>query len=801
MDIFGTGQGSGSHAPARQESPEEQEAKAKAAAGGLGILLTLKYLPIVLLGLSLGQVIHAGARGTHGLRRAQVLTFGLSFFALLFLFAWGLPLQSAQAPLLGLLYRSDSARDAITDGLSVWNRFFPNLPILKKLRFDVRHMTYHDVTNYFWVAILVAALLVVCLELWTYFRPKDRTRREETSVWNRVCRIPADCVSALFHVWLTRWISIGRADGRSIGHENVRAILRAGVRILVMGLPAALLSGFVFIHAEKPMGDLLAAISFGPALGLTFGFAWGAIEWIAGGLRLPPALSRSREDEFCLGDGFHGRPYGLSEKNLSYHVEVIAPTGSGKTNLLKNLIADRIHRGHGLIFLDLKAEFQVVGWMMRVAQAAHRESELRLVSLANRELSVPYNPIKLGSAPEIHSQLMNSMSWSEDYYRKISSIALMTLLRGLTEYRDRTGELFHLGTLYALLNEPGLVRAFNEKLTAMNCPAAHDIGLLAEKLDRPAERDKLTGLVANLGLLIHSAAGPLISEDVAQGSFDFREAVDEGRITYVLMNSMKLRETASVFGKMILQDLMRLAGDRYAEMDGGKHHKPVTLIIDEFAAFAIPEFIEFMDRARGAGIGIVFAHQSRADLRAVSPEFQDRIEANSNTVIVSGVKSTEDAEYFAGQLGTRTVVKETAQAQDGFFGSQRTGMKSLRETEEYIVHPNRLKDLQQGEVFTVSRTVDPRWALVQVPQAHEFSGVAIDQAELAQRLKEIRSHYKTGSTGYQERYLDLAEISAAARGRPGLTQAKSPKRGAAAPLDEEEEVNNAPASAGPELWS
>jgi type IV secretory pathway TraG/TraD family ATPase VirD4 len=87
-------------------------------------------------------------------------------------------------------------------------------------------------------------------------------------------------------------------------------------------------------------------------------------------------------------------------------------------------------------------------------------------------------------------------------------------------------------------------------------------------------------------------------------------------------------------------------------------------------------------------------------------KFQDRIEANSNTVIVSGVKSSEDAEYFAGMLGTRTVKKETAQVEEGFLAPKRTGMKSIRDVEEYVVHPNRLKDLQQGEVFTVLRTVD-----------------------------------------------------------------------------------------------
>ena len=42
----------------------------------------------------------------------------------------------------------------------------------------------------------------------------------------------------------------------------------------------------------------------------------------------------------------------------------------------------------------------------------------------------------------------------------------------------------------------------------------------------------------------------------------------------------------------------------------------------------------------------------------------------------------------------------------GFFGDGATGMKSVRDAEEYVIHPNALKDLHQGEAFTISRTVD-----------------------------------------------------------------------------------------------
>ena len=152
-------------------------------------------------------------------------------------------------------------------------------------------------------------------------------------------------------------------------------------------------------------------------------------------------------------------------------------------------------------------------------------------------------------------------------------------------------------------------------------------------------------------------------------------------------------------------------------------------------------------------------------------------------MIVSGVKSSEDAEYFAGLLGTRTVKKETTQVEVGFFGQTQTGMKSVRDAEEYLVHPNRLKDLQQGEVFTVSRTVDPRWAMVKVPQAIEFSKVSLDQTELLAALSKTRSHYMAAS---KDRYLDLA-------------QAMSLKQGSQPTEREVERLEGV--SPGPELWS
>jgi hypothetical protein len=81
-------------------------------------------------------------------------------------------------------------------------------------------------------------------------------------------------------------------------------------------------------------------------------------------------------------------------------------------------------------------------------------------------------------------------------------------------------------------------------------------------LDRGSVRDKLMGLIAGLSALIHSSAGNLLTSLTAEKSYDLNEAINQGRVTYFSINSLKLREFASVFAKLLLQDLMQFVRDR-----------------------------------------------------------------------------------------------------------------------------------------------------------------------------------------------------------------------------------------------
>jgi type IV secretory pathway TraG/TraD family ATPase VirD4 len=106
--------------------------------------------------------------------------------------------------------------------------------------------------------------------------------------------------------------------------------------------------------------------------------------------------------------------------------------------------------------------------------------------------------------------------------------------------------------------------------------------------------------------------------------------METGKVAYLFMNSLKLKDTASIMGKLMLQDLMKAVGNIYDDRNAIKH--PTTLIIDEFASFATPDFGEFIEKARGAGISIVIAYQSRKSLDHIEDNLAIKVNENITNI-------------------------------------------------------------------------------------------------------------------------------------------------------------------------
>lgn len=439
------------------------------------------------------------------------------------------------------------------------------------------------------------------------------------------------------------------------------------------------------------------------------------------GLELEPKEDSSKRERFTetmrLGPG--KKSY-MTEKNLNYHTQVVGGSGAGKTNLLKLIIEDRLARDHGVIFFDFKADIELMDWMAGVCKAAGKSDELSMISMSDPKISHSYNPLQNGNETEITSQLMNSLNWSEGFYRDVAESGLMIIIKAFCFRRDQLNKSFNIGDLYSFLTDASYRMDMVALIHEYQYPERFrsDLRRICEELSSN-KKDNYQGLVNQLSKVINSSAGEIFcGDDPTAPEFSFKKAMSEGEVSYLFMNSLRLKETASIVGKMMLQDLMKTVGYIYDER--GYQKRPMTLVIDEFASFATPDFGEFIEKARGAGIGVIVAYQSLQSLKSVGGDLMIKLNENTASKIVFQIQDSQDAQWFAGLLGTKTIEKETSQREEGLFFDRDTGMKSIREVEEYVVHPNTLKNLRTGEVLLICSKVDPHYGAIKTYLANEY---------------------------------------------------------------------------------
>jgi intracellular multiplication protein IcmO len=461
-----------------------------------------------------------------------------------------------------------------------------------------------------------------------------------------------------------------------------------------------------------------------------------------------------RPDLIPIGEDLKsGNEIWLSLSQLQHHLHVLGASGFGKTTFLLHLIRHHVNQGLGLIFIDLKADAELVERLSAWAKAAGRAGDLQILDLSRPELSLAYNPCARGNATEIKDKIVGSFEWESEYYKNASQSFLLTVLRALCFLRDQKRLRFTLEDLYAATLSPDALVKIEGLLNEHQAPTGlkEEVNDLAQYLRGRENYRELQGLRTQLQLLLSSEFGECLKSD--RNGIDFFEAIQGERLVYVLLDSQTYGETAKKLGKLILQDLKSCSGEIITRVPK-ENRTHCTVIVDEFADLATEQFVGLLNRARGSKLGIVIAHQEIADLEAQSKSIRDQVMTNTSTTISFLQKVPESAERLAGLAGTRTAIKRTRQLaeDDGIiFKSQvYTGVESEREVEEYEIHPNEIKRLSPGQCVVIGKYPHAWSAKVQVftpettgrgPESPENRMTAI---LLLRELKRLREQEATG---------------------------------------------------------
>lgn len=494
---------------------------------------------------------------------------------------------------------------------------------------------------------------------------------------------------------------------------------------LMIGLPHWLTWGLIFTI---------------PLIGLYF---LTDVGWESSGRSGQPRAQSERKDEpILLGAeiGRSSKKIRLTSDQLNHHVHVVGASGFGKSVLLSHIIQNRIQLGSGLLFVDLKADFETIRQVVSVAKASGRLDDLSIFSCGNADISSPYNVVARGTANQLKDRVMGALNWSEEFYKNEAASFVLKLLRGLTLLRDQQGQAFDLGTILKCTADPKAIESVIDQIPPVEKDIVTQLEDLASALSKPEKYKALQGLRSQLESLMLSDIGPLLR--ASSTGIDLFEAIAKRKIVYVLLDSRTYGDSARALGKLILQDL-KAASARVDNEIPRDQRTPFTVVVDEFSDLATEEFLGFLDRARSSKMGVVVAHQEIADLSRISPEFSHRLMNSTSTLFAFLQKVPQTSELIASISGTKATKKVTEQAKDNWlFGDEKTGMKSIRDVEEFVIHPNTVRSLKVGECVMVAKYPKSMSAVVKVrPEAKNY----LSEDEVRRALSKIKARHRLDS--------------------------------------------------------
>lgn len=401
------------------------------------------------------------------------------------------------------------------------------------------------------------------------------------------------------------------------------------------------------------------------------------------------SITEKDENTVLLGTDVHGATVHLKQVHRTTHAQVIGTTSAGKTEsiILPWAISD-IESGSGLLMIDGKADRSLLDKLYAFTVRAGRQNDFRLFSFSEVEASSSFNPLSGASANEIAERVFSSFPAESSYYRSVQFSIFRTIVEALLE-NNKIPTFEVVRRLLIHTNE----------LTALS-GNVQDIGL-KEKIgsiamdNEKARLEKISGLESNLSHFTSGSLAPLYNSVTPEISFD--DVLRNNRICYFQLPSMYYPFLAEATGKLVLQAFQNAIAKRHLGLEG--KGKFFSCYLDDFQDYIYPGFGALLNKSRSANIGMVFSHQSLGDLEKVGPAFKDVVLSNTNIKCVMRMNDPITSDYFSKMFGTRKTEKTTERRKSSFFVKQDTGDQSVREVDEYIVHPNEIRNLGTGEGF------------------------------------------------------------------------------------------------------
>ncbi len=328
------------------------------------------------------------------------------------------------------------------------------------------------------------------------------------------------------------------------------------------------------------------------------------------------------------------RVFGIKLADRRQHTYVIGKSGTGKSTLLLNMVIADVRAGHGVCFVDPHGETaeEILHFIPE-----DRADDVIFINPADIDFPIAFNPLERVSFEMRHLVASGLMSvfkkiWPDAWSARMEYILNNTLL-ALLEYPNST-----------LL---GIMKMFSDKefrrkiVNDLQDPIVKSFWI--DEFAKYTQRLETEGVAAIQNKIGQFVANPLIRNIIGQvhSSFDFRKAMDEGKIIIVNLSKGKIGEdNSNLLGAMLITKLQLAAMSR-VDIPMGQR-KDFFLYVDEFQNFATESFATILSEARKYRLSLIVAHQY---IDQLDEKVRSAIFGNVGTMIVFRV-GADDAEFL-----------------------------------------------------------------------------------------------------------------------------------------------------------
>ncbi|GBG14424.1 ABC transporter [Novimethylophilus kurashikiensis] len=439
-----------------------------------------------------------------------------------------------------------------------------------------------------------------------------------------------------------------------------------------------------------------------------------------------------------------GMPLDIENDKLMRHLAIIGQSGVGKTVLGMNILWQQTARGGGWLFIDAKLDKDVRDQLAYMTRVFGREDEFYVMNVDDPDNSNTYNPLLNGDPDEIASRLLNLLPSSDnnpgsDFYKQSANYALTVLIGALQAAKKR----YTFMDLAIMLQSAAAISRV-ETLIPLDSPAFMVLQVFLDQFKKKDKngvqvdvnkiKDILGGMSGRIAQFAQGKFGRVFNTTTPE--IDLVDIVQNNKMCYVMLPTMGKDTAALNLGKMVLSDLRTAVAKMQGLTKAERPNPPFICFADEMGSYVMPGISRVFEQARSAGVMMIPAFQTFANLASVSPEFEEMIIGNTWTKCFFKLGSIDSATKAADIIGqvknyqysvsasqsesasaqSLRVTPESSNSESGGVG------ESWRQMEEYRISPDKLSRMGIGEcvVCSGSRTFHISTQAIEFPPVPEF---------------------------------------------------------------------------------